>query len=76
MTTTPLPCPFCGGTKVSVKEGTTYRWACATCNECGAQSGEVRRHYPQGVDDPEVIAAAIAEWNTRADSAAAKEAKP
>ena len=37
-----LPCPFCGGDKVDVAEGTTFRWRQARCLECGASAGEVR----------------------------------
>jgi Lar family restriction alleviation protein len=37
-----LPCPFCGGTKISTYPGSTFRWRYAACDECGAQSGEVR----------------------------------
>jgi hypothetical protein len=36
------PCPFCGGTSVSTREGSTFRWWLAECNECGATAGEVR----------------------------------
>ena len=61
----PLPCPFCGAEKVSVREGSTYRWVFAECDECGASAGEIRRQYGQGADAPEVIADAIAEWNIR-----------
>ena len=61
----PLPCPFCGNEKVSIREGSTYRWARAECDVCGAAAGDIRRQYGQGVDDPEVQTAAIAEWNIR-----------
>lgn len=64
-TTKPLPCPFCGAEKITIAEGSTYRWAHAECVECGATAGDIRRQYPQGTDDPEVQEAAIAEWNTR-----------
>jgi Lar family restriction alleviation protein len=64
--TKPLPCPFCGGERVSIREGSTYRWAFAECDECGASAGDIRRQYGQGVDDPEVVADATAEWNKRA----------
>lgn len=70
----PLPCPFCGGEKVSIHEGSTYRWAHAACGECGAAAGDIRRQYGQGVDDPEVIADAIAAWNTRTPTKDDKEA--
>jgi Lar family restriction alleviation protein len=61
----PLPCPFCGGEKIAIAEGSTYRWAHAECGECGAAAGDIRRQYGQGTDTPEVQEAAIAEWNTR-----------
>ena len=64
-TTKPLPCPFCGAENVTIEEGSTYRWAHASCAECGAAAGDIRRQYGQGTDNPEVQTAAIAEWNTR-----------
>lgn len=39
---TPKPCPFCGGTDVSVIEGSTFRWRKVRCNDCDAECGEVR----------------------------------
>jgi len=64
----PLPCPFCGGQSVSVKEGSTFRWLYATCNECGAQAGEVRINTLSGNRGQamrEATQDAIAEWNKR-----------
>jgi Lar family restriction alleviation protein len=65
----PLPCPFCGLSDVTVKEGSTFRWRVVECGGCGAQCGEIRRQTlgegtveeweSKGVED------AIAEWNTR-----------
>ena len=60
-----LPCPFCGGTSVTVEEGTTYRWAVATCVDCGATASEVRA-VPDVVKTQEL---ALAEWNRRASPA-------
>lgn len=65
----PLPCPFCGSTSVSVKEGSTFRWRIAYCNECDAQAGEVRAQTSGDGRPNEWEAAAIdraiAEWNKR-----------
>ena len=60
-----LPCPFCGGTSVTVEEGTTYRWAVATCVDCGATASEVRA-VPDVVKTQEL---ALAEWNLRSSPA-------
>lgn len=65
----PLPCPFCGSTSVSVKEGSTFRWRIAYCNECDAQAGEIRAQT-SGEGHPNdweaaAIDRAIAEWNKR-----------
>ncbi len=66
-----LPCPFCGHIGVAVEQGSTFRWRVAICQECGAQSGEVR---VQTIGDgnaekweANAIADAIKEWNTRAE---------
>ena len=61
----PLPCPFCGAENVTIEEGSTYRWAHASCAECGAAASDIRRQYGQGTDNPEVQEAALAEWNIR-----------
>lgn len=55
----PKPCPFCGHTGLDFsEEGSTYRWASASCGGCGATTGEVRKRDGWHED-------AIAEWNTR-----------
>jgi Lar family restriction alleviation protein len=64
-----LPCPFCGATSVSVREGSTFRWRYASCDECGAQAGEVRRQtLGEGTKEEweaEATRSALAEWNRR-----------
>jgi hypothetical protein len=69
MKITPLPCPFCGSSKVSVEEGSTFRWVFAMCDECGAQAGEVRKKITdEGTPEEREADAnyrAISEWNTR-----------
>lgn len=57
---TPLPCPFCGGKRVQLVTGSTFRWRALACADCGAQCGEVRAQRD------EAMAAAMAAWNTRA----------
>ena len=62
-----LPCPFCGGKKISVRGGSAYdRW-CATCYEFGASSGEVRHALSVSHPTPDIAATAkaIAAWNER-----------
>lgn len=63
------PCPFCGGDKISVREGSTFRWWLAQCNECGATSGEVRRQtLGEGTNeewDAQAMADAFERWNER-----------
>ena len=70
MTQKLLPCPFCGGRKVSVHEGSTFRWRFAACDNCGAQTGEVRcQTMGDGTKEEWEAQAklyAIAEWNRRA----------
>ena len=68
----PIGCPFCGAMNVSVSEGSTFRWRYAGCNECGAQSGEIRVQT-LGDGDSEVweeqaTRDALAAWNARASS--------
>lgn len=66
----PLPCPFCGSETIEIVEGTTYRWATAQCQDCGAQCGEIRRREPlQPTADARAKdeAEAIGEWNTRSN---------
>ena len=64
-----LPCPFCGDSKPTVFEGSTFRWRVAVCNNCGAYAPEVR-HDTLAEDQKqagiESDAAAIVAWNTRA----------
>ena len=64
-----LPCPFCGGTDVTVEEGDTFRWLVAICQGCGAQAPDVRKQT-SGPGDPTEwmvvgIADAMKEWNKR-----------
>jgi len=74
------PCPFCGGARISIEEGTTYRWRHARCDECGARAGGVRIQTTGDGTDGQWEAAAEVEamkvWNTRhetkAEAAAAK----
>lgn len=64
-----LPCPFCGGKKVSVEDGTTFRWRVAVCDNCGAQAEEVRIDtlMPcRAAAEATARLYAIAAWNTRA----------
>lgn len=76
---TPLPCPFCGYTDVSVRPGSTFRWVSAGCNGCGAQAGEVRvdtlsQWRVQAQAEAELRA--IEEWNRRAPSETEKTQPP
>ena len=65
-----MPCPFCGGTKVNVIEGGTFRWRRAECQECEAMAGAVRKQTTGDGTDDEWEAAAAEEamkrWNERA----------
>lgn len=65
------PCPFCGGTHISVCEGSGFRWLVAGCDECGAKAGEVRcQTMGEGTKEQWWARAeidAIAAWNTRVD---------
>lgn len=67
---TAKPCPFCGGSRVSVREGSTFRWLYASCDECGAQAGEVRvQTLGEGTNEQWRAvgeADAMEAWNTRA----------
>ena len=58
-----LPCPFCGGTDVSVEEGSTFRLAVAICNNCDAAAPEARAIHG---DKKKTQEAALTEWNRRA----------
>lgn len=79
MTAELKPCPFCGGTDISVTEGETFRWVNATCAECGAQSGEVRVAVrgvlPSDQWRAKCDAHAFKAWNTRAPVAVQEEAR-
>lgn len=72
-----LPCPFCGGTKIETQEGSTFRWWYASCGECGAQAGEIRRQtLGEGTNeewDAQARADALAAWNRRAALAPSPE---
>jgi hypothetical protein len=67
-----VPCPWCGckPEKLSVTEGSTFRWRLVECPECGAGPGEIRvQTMGEGTrEDWEAKAHvdAIAAWNTRA----------
>jgi Lar family restriction alleviation protein len=67
--TNPLPCPFCGGTDITVIEGTSFRWKVAQCQDCGAQCGEVRKQtLGEGTQEEwnkKAEVDAIEEWNKR-----------
>ena len=74
-------CPFCGGTRVSIEEGLTFRWRHARCDECGARACGVRiqttgefLHNCDAEYAAEV--AAMKRWDerseTKVDAAAAK----
>jgi hypothetical protein len=58
------PCPFCGGTNIHVREGSTFKWVQPECMDCGATSGEVRLK----AEDHYVV------WNTRFEQASTGEA--
>ena len=65
-----MPCPFCGGTKVIVIEGGTFRWRRAECQECEAMAGSVRIQTTGDGTNEEWEKAAAADalkrWNERA----------
>ena len=77
----PLPCPFCGGTKIAVgrhfvrNEGSGRVIVNIRCKTCGAEGPDCKsREYdyrncvlsPEGADA--LTAAAIELWNSRAPS--------
>ena len=70
----PLPCPFCGGTAVSIAEGSTFRWRELSCDACGATCGETRvQTMWSGTADEwekQVAQDAIKDWNCRPHPAA------
>lgn len=75
-----LPCPFCGSPRNTICEGSTFRWRCVACDECGARSGEVRVQT-LGVGTKEEWEAdarikAIEEWNYRVIPPAQPSAEP
>lgn len=61
----PLPCPFCGHIGVSIVQTDTQKWRTAQCDECGAQSGDVRWLYTDDDPDAQAAARALEVWNTR-----------
>ena len=63
-------CPFCGGTDVSVAEGSTFRWVVAICNNCDASAPE-SRVIPN--DEEKTRELALVEWNRRASPARVPE---
>jgi len=60
-----LPCPFCGGTKIDLSEGTTFRWRYIGCGECGAQMEFHSDNRFEPTDETWHDAAEA--WNRRAD---------
>lgn len=67
-TQTPLPCPFCAHVGVNIHHGATYRWVVAGCDDCGAQTGEVRKVSMAAEITEQDKVAAIQEWNTRRET--------
>ena len=65
MSSNPLPCPFCGCEKITVSEGTAFRWVKAECDDCGASCGEVRINTMKARDEDEIRCAVIEKWNNR-----------
>jgi len=67
-------CPFCGGTRVSIIEGETFRWRHAECAECQATSGNVRiQTTGDGTDEQWEAAAkveAMERWDERHETKA------
>ena len=61
------PCPWCGGTSVSVEE-LEFRYRVAVCDECGAHAPDVRHNTlvaDQLKAEQESSVKAIEAWNTR-----------
>ena len=61
------PCPWCGGTSVSVVEK-EFRYRMAVCDECDAHAPDVRHDTlakDQQKAERESSAKAIDAWNTR-----------
>lgn len=71
------PCPFCGGTKIAVIQGGTFRWRRAECQECEAMGGPVRIQTTGdgSKEDWESEAAvnALTVWNERQSHAEAAQ---
>lgn len=64
-----LPCPWCGCTKITTHEGSTFRWMAVECAECGAGPGEIRVQTigdgtPQDWEK-QAQANVVKAWNTR-----------
>lgn len=63
------PCPFCGEENITIREGSTFRWVVAECNNCGARCEEVRMHASgEGTSAEWKIKAeqcALVKWNKR-----------
>ena len=74
MTTTPLPCPFCGHVGLSFREGSSFRWLLAECGSCGASCGETRIQTTGNGNPREwadaAKADAVKQWNERAPATA------
>lgn len=66
--TKPLPCPFCGGTLVTVIVGETHRWRLVEC-ACGARGPDARvQTIGEGTKEQWEAKGrenAIAAWNQR-----------
>lgn len=64
-----MSCPFCGHVGVSIYEGSTFRWRFASCDGCGAQTGEVRvQTMGDGTKEQweeKARADCLEEWNRR-----------
>lgn len=72
------PCPFCGESKISISDGSTFRWRHVECRACGAMGPEIRCQT-MGEGTPaewelEAEADAIAAWNDRATASPAPTA--
>lgn len=74
MTTTPLPCPFCGHVGLEFREGSSFRWLLAECGSCGASCGETRIQTLGNGNPLEwadaAKADAVKQWNERAPATA------
>jgi Lar family restriction alleviation protein len=70
------PCPFCGGTEVTIHDGSTFRWITTKCEECGATGPEIRKSLGDGTPLSKQREAAIQEWNKRSLKLETELAKP